>query len=111
MKSRVFVIHQPAVYNRNSGRMCPKYDLSPALKFGQIVEVLPPGSITQDHKLLRRQIKERLKEEKASAADYIIALGDPVAIITGALVINEICGEVNLLKWDRKLGEYFCCSL
>lgn len=115
--SKVFVIHQPAVRDRHTGEMRPQFDLSPALRFGQVVDVLPPGSVTQDYKQLAVEIRRRLQEEDFSPDDFILALGDPVAMVLGAMVASQLLpaksrsASLKLLKWDRKMGGYVACCL
>jgi hypothetical protein len=106
MRTRVFVIHQPVVRDRASGRYRPQHDLSPALQFGEVVDVLPPGSISQDVGALRKQIEDRLTEEDCSSDDYLLAIGDPVAIVLGALVMSRLVDRIQLLKWDRRMRRY-----
>jgi hypothetical protein len=116
--SKVFVIHQPAVRDRHTGEMRPQFDLSPALRFGEVVDVLPPGSVTQDYGLLRGDIRRRLLAEGFDASkDHILALGDPVAMALGVLVAAQLVSEaggpfeISLLKWDRRSYSYVACRL
>lgn len=108
---KVFVVHQPAVRDRFTSNMRPQHDLSPALRYGQIIDVLPPGSISQDTTVLTSQIEERFREENFREGDYIIAMGDPVAIVAGALVAARMVSTVRLLKWDRRMRGYLPCTI
>lgn len=108
---KVFVIHQPAVRDHFTSNMRPQHDLSPALRYGQIIDVLPPGSITQDTNVLTSQIEKRFKEENFSEGDFIIAMGDPIAIVAGALVAARMSATVRLLKWDRRMQGYLPCEI
>lgn len=104
--SKVFVIHQPAVRDRFTGHMRPQHDLSPALRFGEIVDVLPPGSISQDINVLKTQIMRKLIDEGCSKEDYLLAIGDPVAIVLGAFSMAAFSDRIRLLKWDRRMRGY-----
>lgn len=104
--SKVFVIHQPAVRDRFTGNMRPQHDLSPALKFGEVVDVLPPGSISQDIDVLKTQIVGRLLDEGCDRDDYLLAIGDPVAIVVGAFAMAAFSDRIRLLKWDRRMRGY-----
>ncbi len=42
MTSRVFVVQEPCRRDRATGEWAPKFDLSPAERFGQMVVILPP---------------------------------------------------------------------
>jgi len=118
--SNVFVIHQPAVRDRHTGEMRPQFDLSPALRFGEVVDVLPPGGVTQDYKQLAGDIRRRLLDEDFDPNDdHVLALGDPVAVALGVLVVAGLMrefeyggpGVISLLKWDRRTFSYVVCRL
>lgn len=80
-------------------------DLTPAMKFGEIVELIPAGpmimapghtAITLRHKLLG-----------FTDADYLLCMGDPTVIglaCVQAARANE--GRYKLLVWDRHSGDY-----
>jgi hypothetical protein len=104
--SKVFVVHQPAVRDRFTGQMRPQHDLSPALRFGEVVDVLPPGSISQDVGALKAQIMGRLLDEGCCRDDYLLAIGDPVAIVAGAFAMAAFSDRIRLLKWDRRMRGY-----
>lgn len=104
--SKVFVIHQPAVRDRHTRQMRPQHDLSPALRFGEVVDVLPPGSISQDINALKKQIVEKLLDEGCGRDDYLLAIGDPVAIVVGAFAMAAFSDRIRLLKWDRRMRGY-----
>lgn len=104
--SKVFVIHQPAVRDRFTNQMRPQHDLSPALRFGEVVDVLPPGSISQDISVLKTQIVAKLIDEGCCRDDYLLAIGDPVAIVIGAFAMSAFSDKIRLLKWDRRMRGY-----
>lgn len=108
---KVFVIHQPAVRDHHTGRMRPQHDLSPALRFGEVVDVLPPGSISQDIGVLKTQIMETLLTEGCCRDDYLLAIGDPVAIVVGAFAMAAFSDRIQLLKWDRRMRGYVVCTV
>lgn len=104
--SKVFVIHQPAIRDRHTGQMRPQHDLSPALRYGEVVDVLPPGSISQDIGALKTKIVEKLLDEGCCRDDYLLAIGDPVAIVVGAFAMAAFSDRIRLLKWDRRMRGY-----
>jgi 3-dehydroquinate synthetase len=112
--NKVFVIHQPAVRDYHTGEMRPQFDLSPALRYGEVIDVLPPGSVTQDYNKMAKEVHKRLTEEGYSKGDYILALGDPVAIVVGAFVAASLTPHppaIRLLKWDRRMRGYVVCNI
>lgn len=108
---KVFVIHQPAVRDHHTGRMRPQHDLSPALQYGEVVDVLPPGSISQDIGVLKTQIMEILLTEGCCRDDYLLAMGDPVAIVVGAFAMAAFSDRLRLLKWDRRMRRYVASEI
>lgn len=106
MKPRVFVVQQPAVYCRDRREFVPKYDLSPAAKHGRLEFLLGPGNIFKDRmEQATRQLAKAL--ETCTDKDFILAVGDPVAIAAAILIAGARTGGiVNLLKYDRISGGY-----
>lgn len=104
--ARVFVVQQPAFFDREARKFVPKYDLSPASKHGRLVYLLGPGNIFKD-KLAqaRTQLEAVLKD--FTADDSLLAVGDPVAIAMASVIAAQRTGgRVNVLKWDRIAGSY-----
>lgn len=103
---RVFVVQQPAVFDRTTRQFVPKYDLSPAARHGQLVFILGPGSIFKDRLAqATHQIAKVL--ESFTEHDSILAVGDPVAIAASVLIAGERTGgKIRLLKWDRLSSAY-----
>jgi hypothetical protein len=112
--NKVFVLHQPAVRDRETGAFRPQFDLSPALAYGRIVEVLPPGAFL-DTFIMAEKAKRVLEREGFDGEDYILALGDPVAIAIGVLAAAKClrgkAEHIHLLRWDRRNGAYTPCDI
>lgn len=104
--SRVFVVQQPAVYDRVRRAFVPKYDLSAAEDHGAIVTLLGPGNIFRDRLANAvARLSAMLKDYRES--DFILAVGDPVAIAAAVLIAGRATGGiVHLLKWDRLSSSY-----
>lgn len=103
---RVFVVQQPAYFDREAKKFVPKYDLSPAEVHGQLVFMLGPGNIFKDRMAqAQRQLSEVL--ETFNESDFILAVGDPVAIAAAVLIAgNRTKSGIKLLKWDRLSAGY-----
>lgn len=110
-EGRVFVIQRPAYYDRDRRGWVNKYDLSPAKRYGELIYILRPGNIYRDKlETAIAQIKEILKD--FTAEDYLLAIGDPVAIATAvAVATSKTGGKLNLLKYDRLTEGYDCFSV
>lgn len=104
--SRVFVVQQPATWDRATRKFVPKYDLSPAAVHGPLVYILGPGNIYRDRmEQATRQIADVLRT--FTRDDFILAVGDPVAIAAAVLLAGERTGGyIQLLKFDRLSEAY-----
>lgn len=103
---RVFVVQQPAFFDRVAKKFVSKYDLSPASAHGKLVFILGPGNIFKDRmEQATTQIKHVLST--FTEADSILAVGDPVAIAASVMFAAvRTGGKVKLLKWDRLTTAY-----
>lgn len=110
-QSRVFVVQQPAYFDRAKREFIDKYDLTPAARYGRLVFILGPGNIFKD------RMKQALDQtsrvlESFTEDDFILAVGDPVAIAGAVLVAGKRTGgKVKLLKWDRIAESYDSFSI
>lgn len=104
--SRVFVVQQPAYWDGEARRFVPKYDLSPASKFGRLHYLLGPGNIFADR---LDQARDQMDKILANYTpdDYILPVGDPVAIALACMIAGRnTMGRVNVLKFSRLKNEY-----
>lgn len=83
-----------------------KYDLSPAAQYGELVYLLGQrGNIPQATSKTIALLREKLRDFKPT--DYLVAIGDPVAIAAAAVVAAGYSGgTINVLKWDRRIEGY-----
>ncbi|MCK1668666.1 hypothetical protein [Bradyrhizobium sp. 153] len=109
--SRVFVVQQPAVFDRVLKTFVPKYDLTPAAAHGRLVYLLGPGNIFKDRMdQATKQIARVMSDY--SMRDCLLAVGDPVAIAAAVMIAGKRTGGVvRLLKWDRLSASYECFSV
>jgi hypothetical protein len=84
----------------------PKYDLTPALKWGKVVTLLPPGNLNFSGNHLYRLIDKKLTE--ITAEDYLLLIGSPVAIaVTSVVAAKRLGGKpLMLLKWHNRKLDY-----
>ena len=103
--SRVFIIQRAQFYDKKRRGFVNKYDFSKAARFGELVFLLPPGNLCEDEiPKAVDLIKERLGTFKAS--DYLLLVGDPVAIAIVGTIVAKTTEDINLLKWDRLEMDY-----
>jgi hypothetical protein len=110
MTSRVFVVNEPVRVDPLTGGEGRVIDLSPALEFGDLHHLLPPGKLPSD---LRGTVKALdLGLEDYGDDDYLLLVGDPVAIgvaVAVAALANE--GHVRMLRWRGRIHRYEAVTL
>lgn len=107
---RVYVVHNHQQYDTFSHSLKPKYDVSPASRFGEIVEVYAPEGSAVDYDEAYEQLYKVL--EDYTHDDFILCIGNPVligwAIALAADASSE--GVVNCLIWSGRDRQYQCVS-
>ncbi len=85
----------------------PNVNVIGAGRFGELIPMLPPGrQITLSPAPVIRLLSNKLRE--FSDDDFLLAMGDPVAIAIASMVAGEVNnGKVNMLKWDRREYRYY----
>ena len=85
----------------------PNVNVIGAGRFGELIPLLPPGrQITLSSSPVIKLLKTKLKN--FSDDDFLLAMGDPVAIGIASMVASDINnGKVNMLKWDRENQCYY----
>lgn len=83
----------------------PKHDLTPAAVYGQLEVLINRNNIGIAAQPLVAELRHLLRDY--TDEDYILAVGDPVAIGLAISVASEMNrGRVNILKWDRQTRKY-----
>jgi len=93
----------------------PNHDISPARKFGEVKCILPPGDANFSSRHVYDQLNEALGGFNVSE-DFLLLSGDPTAIAMAAVIIDRLSAptdeqELRLLKWDRRMKEYFVTTI
>ena len=85
----------------------PKFDITPALKYGEIKVMhnrlaqmqFSPGPLIFE---IRQSLKEFTND------DYLLLYGDPALIGVVCSVVSDITnGKYKILKWDRRQSTYY----
>lgn len=98
---RVFVIQEN-----------PTHDISPALKHGKVIVLLPPGDNNFSTEWVIQKLKDGLFDFEPD--DFLLLTGDPTAIAMAALVATTHlgCGDyLKVLKWNRQTRTYLPLSI
>jgi hypothetical protein len=103
---KVYVIQNHASYDKSTGLMVPRYDLSPAEEFGELEFLLSP--VTVPNKPERAIAELRKKLCNFSDDDYLLLIGNPCFIgwsCTIAADIND--GKVAMLQYNGSRKQYY----
>lgn len=103
--SKVFVVQHQHMWDKESNRLVPKFDLSPAYEFGELEFLLSPSASPFSPEPIIEELHEKLSIY--SDDDYILLIGNPCLIgfvVTIAADYNE--GRVKLLQWSGKHRSY-----
>lgn len=115
---KVYVVQQPmrrvsqsdvdsGYYGASAlGTFVPSFDLSPALKYGDIELLLDTGVMVG---IAIAPVVQTFKDKlrNYSSDDYILPTGDPVAMgVAIAVAAKYNAGTVNILRWDRRERKY-----
>lgn len=83
----------------------PKHDLTPASAYGDLEVLISRNNIGIAAQPIIAQLRHDLRDY--SDDDYILAVGDPVAIgLAISVAADSNRGRVNILKWDRQTRAY-----
>jgi len=81
-------------------------NLLSASEYGELEVLLPQGQITLSPGPSIFRLRKKLTDFNDD--DYLLLIGDPIAIALAAMVAASINqGKVNFLKWDKQERKYF----
>jgi hypothetical protein len=85
-------------------------NMQPALRFGELVVLLPPNANRLHSVPLIEAMKEGMKN--FSESDYLVCVGDPSLIAAAACIaMRKANGLLRLLKWDRLTSDYISVEI
>lgn len=88
----------------------PGRNVIAARQYGDLTVLLPPGEVVLSPGPTVRKLQSQLRD--FSDKDFLLLMGDPVAIGMACAVASDINrGKVNLLKWDRQQHVYYPVSV
>lgn len=103
--SRVFVIQHQHRWNRTRERFEPKFDLSPAEEFGELVMLLSPTAAPFRSEEVQHELCEKLAD--FGDEDFLLLVGNPALIgMTVAIAATVNGGAVRLLQWNGRERRY-----
>jgi len=113
--SRVFVVQNQQRKNKDTGKLYPAFNISPAEQFGTIIYLLGPNArpferVSSDFPefeatRILREMKMKLRDY--SDEDYLLLIGNPCFIgfaVALAAAVNK--GKVRVLQWHGISKKY-----
>jgi hypothetical protein len=83
-----------------------KFNLLPAAEYGELQTLLPQGQVMLATAPTIRALRDKLRT--FSDSDYLLAIGDPIAIgLSVAIATGFNGGKIKMLKWDRQEHRYY----
>jgi hypothetical protein len=84
----------------------PKFNLLPAAEYGNLQVLLPSGQVMMATAPTISMLRRALRD--FSNDDYLLAIGDPIAIgLATAIAAGFNGGKIRMLKWDRQEHRYY----
>lgn len=104
--SIVYVVQNHASYNKKTGSMEPRFDLSPAEKFGELVFLLSPINVPSKSEEAIAELRKKLCN--FSDDDYLLLIGNPCFIAwCGAIAADVNDGKVAMLQYNGSKQKYY----
>lgn len=101
MSGRVFVVQNQHRYDSARRALVPKYDMSDAERFGELVDLLGPTAHPFDPEPVVRELDSRLADYDDS--DCLLLVGNPILIGLAVAVAADVNdGRVSMLQWSGK---------
>lgn len=102
---KVFIVQEVMRRDPVSKDLRRAYDLTPAAVYGELTVLITAEKLPLTPAPIVRELRRKL--EGFCDQDYLLAVGDPVAIAIAAAVAAEFNnGKVPMLKWDREARRY-----
>lgn len=107
---RVFVVQNQHRWDRDKQRFEPKFDLTPAEEFGELVYLLSPTAAPFRSEPIIEELREKLAD--FGPGDHLLLVGNPVLIgFATAIAAEANDGNVSLLQWSGKDQRYIAVEV
>lgn len=100
----VYIVQEHLKLDPNKRVLVPKFDLSPAEKFGEFRFCLSPNVSPFNTRVVLEELRENLQH--ITPDDYLLPVGNPVLIGLTTLVVGEFVNTINFLQWSGAKGGY-----
>lgn len=105
MTPKVYVVQNSLRRDHATGGLIPKFDLTPAAKFGELVELLSAEVKPFNATLVSKELLDKLS--RYCDDDFLLLVGNPILIglaTAAAAQIND--GRVKFLQWSGSQKSY-----
>lgn len=99
----VYVVQRQHQKN-DQGELVPKFNLSPAKKYGGLKYICPHNLNPKQTEVALEHIREAMVD--FTADDHLLLIGNPVLIGLATLVAAEYSDSINFLQWSGQLRDY-----
>jgi hypothetical protein len=102
---RVFVVQKQMRWDESRGELVPKFDLSSAQQYGEVVYLLTPTASPFNPEPIVEELGQKLAD--FGDGDSLLLVGNPCLIgWATALAAASNEGRVRLLQWSGRHREY-----
>lgn len=106
MPSTVYIVQNHVSYDHRTGLTVPRYDLSPAEQFGELVFLLSPGTVPNKPEQTIAELKKKLCD--FSDDDYLLLVGNACFVAwAGAIAADVNDGKISFLQYNLSQKQYF----
>lgn len=82
-----------------------KHNIDPAYDYGNILVLLLHSDLEKGTDWMLKTLRKHLAD--ATSSDYILCVGDPLAIGLALHIALEVTkGKINVLSWDKRHYRY-----
>lgn len=108
--SRVFVVQNQHCWDREARAFVPKYDLSSAHQFGDMIELLSPTAAPFNPDPIIDELHAKLAD--FTDDDFILCIGNPLLLAWAfAIAAAANNGSAKALQWSGKERRYLPVSV
>lgn len=105
MSPKVYVVQNALHYSPKTRGLVPKFDLSAAHEYGEIIELLSPNAGPFSLETILPELHDKLSNFRSD--DFLLLIGNPVLIglsMSIAALYNH--GDMTVLQWSGKEQGY-----
>lgn len=107
-RPRVFAVQQPHRLSDDRSKLEPKFDLSPAEEYGELIYLLSPTANPFRPVPIVAELREKLSD--FTARDYLLLIGNPCLIGWAVALASRVSPTIRLLQWSGRERRYIAIA-